>query len=117
MSTPIWREANRKKINAAAAAKYAANPDKAKAKSAAYRAANPEKIRESQLMYLGRYAKKQGEGNKLRRRELSDGYVASKLFIHLSDCPPELLMMKRDQILLKRALLELNKTLKDLNEH
>ena len=47
--------------------------------------------------------------------ELTDCYVAGELGLNLSNCPPELIQMKRERILMHRALRELNKTLKEQN--
>lgn len=80
-----------------------------------YRAANPEKVKALQSKYVGKYTEKQADGNKLRRSALSDGYVASKLFVPLVDCTPDLIEMKREQLLMHRALRELNKILKEQN--
>ncbi len=44
-----------------------------------------------------------------------DCYVADLLGTRVKDCPPGLIETKREQMLLKHALRELNKTLKEQN--
>ncbi len=48
------------------------------------------------------------------RKTYPDCYVASLLGVLAGDCQPELIETKREQMLLKRALQELNKTLKEI---
>lgn len=93
------REANRDKILTIAKDRYEANREKFNAKSKAWRIANPEKI---SAIAKGRTAR------------LTDGYVASALKSNLTECPPELIEMKREQLLMHRITKQLNESLGEM---
>ena len=46
---------------------------------------------------------------------IRDCYLSNMMGINLKDCPKELINMKRESLLLKRSLRDLNKTLKEIN--
>ena len=96
----VWREKNKEKERERHRLRRSENLISCREKTNEWVRNNPEKAHESR---------------KRIALNLTDAYVACKLEMKVADCPPELLMMKREQILLKRALCELNKTLKEQN--
>jgi hypothetical protein len=80
-----YREANRVKLSASARAYQAANREKERARKKAYLAAS--------------------------RKKLTAGYVSNVLKLKVSEIPPELLELKRNQLLIHRALKQMKQTI------
>ena len=93
---------------------YAANPEKYKALATAWKAKNRADSNAIQAKWVEKNREHVYESQRLRRVELKDSEVASMLHMRVGDCTKELIQMKREQVLLLRAIKNLNKTLKDL---
>jgi predicted nucleic acid binding AN1-type Zn finger protein len=111
---------------------YAENTEKCKLQMASWRIKNPERCEKlrsdwasKNKSHIAEYAKKRNESTSVRLRNketyqrqvclVSPGYAASLLNIHLNECPPELIQMKREQLLFKRELRKLQTVLKEQN--
>jgi len=92
-----YRANNQEKIKAYASKYHANNPEKKKAYASKYHANNPEK--------------KKAKDAKLRIR-LSDGYLSDLMKIPVATATPELLQLKRDQIILIRSIREFKNAIK-----
>ena len=116
-----YRKANAEKEAYRKAAYNKANAEKINSRQSAYLKANAEKIASRKAAYYKANAEKEASRkaayNKANAEKLSDVYISTLLGIPLREAPHELIEMKREQLLLKRALSELNKTLKEHNEH
>lgn len=117
-----WRKANPEKVAAAQAAyrkKKPENPEKAAARKAAWRKANPENPKERNDRNSA-WRKKNPEklaANRsaygfVERAELRPSYVARMLQIPVSQLTPELLELKREQLLFKRLARDLTQAAK-----
>lgn len=116
------RYAENKDAVLAATAKYRAENKedlavKRAARNARYRAEEPERLKAQAARQYARHKKALAAKTAEHRAELSPGYVASTLGLALPQVSPELLALKREQLLARRALKALNKTLKDLNDN
>lgn len=98
-----YRESNKEKIAAIKKANYEANRDMVLEKAKAYRESNKERLSARK----GRY--------RAYRENLSAGYVALTLGVPLPKCPPELIEMKRQQLLIHRSIKQLNNKLEKQN--
>ncbi len=107
-----YRKANPEKILAYNKAYRKANPEKILAYSKAYYKVNKEKLNDySKEWAVNNPEKRKVSVNKnalKNKKELSDNYV-KRLFIQrtsltASDIPPELIEIKRQQLILKRLL-------------
>jgi len=87
-----WRAENPEKERASAAKYHAENPEKVRARVAKYRAENPEKVRAIKAKC---------------RASLTDGYIAELLGLPVKKAPPQLIELKREQILLQRLAKEM----------
>jgi len=87
-----WRAENPEKERASAAKYRAENPEKVRARVAKYRAENPEKVRAIKAKC---------------RASLTDGYIADLLDLPAKKVPPQLIELKREQILLQRLAKEM----------
>lgn len=97
-----WRDANREKVRADGKEKmrrlYEKDPLRFRNKAKKWRSANHEKAIST---------------TRNGREKLIDGYVASALRLHLVDCSPELIALKREQLQLHRLTKQLNQAIKD----
>ena len=114
------RYAENKDVVLAATAKYRAENKEQlaitrAARNARYRAEEPERLKAQAARQYARHKKSLAAKAAEHRSDLSPGYVASTLGLPLPQVTPELLALKREQLLAHRALKALNKTLKDLN--
>jgi len=120
--TAKWRDENPEKDRARYAKYRAENPEKVRAIRAKYRAENSEKLRASLAKYraenvekeMARLAKWRAENpEKVRaslakcRASLTDGYIAELLGLPVKKAPPQLIELKREQILLHRLAKEM----------
>jgi hypothetical protein len=102
---------------------------KKRANEKAYRAANKEKIADANKIYRLKGAenkktyckdwRKQNADHannyaKTKIESLENAYLALKLGLPLATVPPELLEMKKEQLLLLRASKQLTETLKEM---
>ena len=94
---------------------YAANPEKYKALATAWKAKNRADSNAIQAKWVEKNREHVYESQRLRRVELKDSEVASMLHMRVGDCTKELIQIKREQVLLFRAIKNLNKTLKEQN--
>lgn len=106
MSTKAWREANREKLASRRKAYYEANKEKAASQVKAYREANKEKV-------AAQDKARSKANNAAMCKALSDSYVAHKLHLRVAELTPELLAMKREQLLLHRLGKQIKAQLKD----
>jgi len=104
-SAAIYRAKNKEKISACGKKWFAQNREKNYSTGALWRKNNPEKHK----LIAAKSARKKIE-------ELSPAYVALTLDTPVSKASPELLALKREQILNLRALKALTSTLKELND-
>ena len=115
----VWRVANREKLNAQKKAWRVANLEKVNARERELRKENREKISaqrmESHKANPEKRRKYVAASSKKAAANLADSYVKRELRMPSSQCTPELIEMKREQLLMHRALRELNKTLKEKN--
>lgn len=74
----------------------AANAEKIAERRKAYYAANPRRQAERMKAYYAAYVEK-----------MADAYVASILGVPIAECPPELLELKREQLVLHRITKKL----------
>jgi len=87
-----WRAENPEKGRASKAKCRAENPEKERARHAKYHAENVEKVRASKAKC---------------RASLNDGYIAELLRLPAKKAPPQLIELKREQILLHRLAKEM----------
>jgi hypothetical protein len=80
---------------------YENNPQKVRELSKKWKLENPDKVKKDSDIR-----------NKYRVEQILPCYVANTLRMPIANIPPELIEMKRNQILFKRALKELKETLK-----
>lgn len=106
-----YQDSNREKINARNRAFHKANRDKIKA----CREANLEKYLAREKASREANREKRLADEKARRESLADGYVADRLRIPIAECPPELIEMKRQQLLIHRSIKQLNQKLEKQN--
>jgi hypothetical protein len=103
------------KAKAYSAKHRAENAEKVKARIAKYRAENAEKVKAQQAEYFAKYRAENAEKMKAQRArysaELDTVYV--KQLLGIPDPPPELIEMKREQILMHRATKQLQQILKE----
>lgn len=92
--------------------RYANNPDIAKAQCKEWRKNNPDKVREMREKWESNRRDAIKEQRSQRVKRLDYSYIASGLKIRTSDLPPEIYELKRNKILLSRALRELKYALK-----
>lgn len=81
-----------------------------------WRKKNVEKIKEGNVRFRVLHPDKNKRYNDRAAKELKKGYVAVVLDIHVNEITDELYELKKDQLLLFRAIRELNKTIKELSE-
>ena len=96
-----WREENQEKARAASRKWYEENPEKAKAKARKQYEENPEKV------------------NAIARKNietLSDRYVSKRIGAPIKDLSPEIIELKREQLLMFRLNKELNATIQQLTK-
>ena len=128
----LWRAANPEKLRERYRRQRAANPEKLREtgrktaekrrqlhreklleQNRKWRAANLNKARAA---CRKSYQKNPEKARKRRRGEiegLADCYVAETLRLPLADCTPELIEMKREQLMLKRLTKQLETVIKE----
>ena len=107
MARQLLSEEEKKLRAKARFAKYlAANREKNKAKGDKYRAANPEKIKARHNKYRADNREKTKASAAKSRLDLPDGYLSHLMRIPVATATPELIQLKRDQIILTRAIRE-----------
>ena len=114
-----WRKANLEKARAASKAWYKANSEKSKAASKAWGRANPEKLKASKEKWFKENREqvtarsksrhkanpeKQAAASKAYADRCNDNYVARTMGLKLSQCPQELIELKRINILITREI-------------
>ena len=91
-----YREQNKEKISERGRVYREQNKDKLKA----YYEQNKDKLK----VYREQNKEKMRAFNKERVEKLHDGYIAFILGIHLQECPPELIELKRAHLKLIREI-------------
>jgi len=109
-----YREANKEQVAAKNKAYYEANKEQLVAHQKAYVEANAEKVVAQRKAYYEANKEKYAARNKASRAELKPSHVAVALKMPVSEVPPELLELKRDQLRLVRMNRELKKELKNV---
>ena len=95
---------NKEKIKNRLKVYYEANKDEIKSIQKTYKKVNKDKIKDYKKNYYEANKDKLNAHAMDKVKQLSDGYIAKKLRIPLSDCPPELIELKRAQLKLIRAI-------------
>ena len=113
---------NVEKVRARKAKYYAENSEKVRARKAKWRAENPEKVRARHAKYHAENVEKERAIKAKWRAEnpekeraikakcrasLTDGYIADLLDLPAKKVPPQLIELKREQILLQRLAKEM----------
>jgi len=105
--TAKWRDENPEKDRARYAKYRAENPEKVRASKAKCRAENPEKERARHAKYHAENVEKVRASKAKCRASLNDGYIAELLRLPAKKAPPQLIELKREQILLHRLAKEM----------
>lgn len=108
-----WRVDNPDKKRVANAEWSIRNPDKVRASNAKYRANNLEKVRAANAKCRAENPEKERAYAARKAAELAPGYIANTLRIPVADLTPELLELKREQILTTRAVKQLIKEIQN----
>lgn len=96
--TAMWRDKNRQEANK---------------KRALYRLEHLAIELERRRKWILENREKVNKGSKRQRANITDGYAAAKLGLPLSECPPELIELKREQLLVHRMTKQLTNLLKE----
>jgi len=99
-----WHKANREKSRAASKSWRKANLEKARAASKAWSRANPEKVKASKEKWFKENREKESARAKAYVDRCNDNYVARTMGLKLSQCPQELIELKRINILITREI-------------
>lgn len=116
-----YAASNRERLNAAAVARNKKNPDQVKARRARYAESHPDKVKESKKKWQDEHIDRRRECNRARmsaqRRDLADPYVIAKLIkgvrLNADQIPPDLIELKRQQLLMYRATKQLINSIKE----
>jgi len=128
--TPEQEAAWREKERARRKARYEANKDICKERDKAYYEANKERRKERRKAYREANKERRKERDKAYREankgklaakarakveKMPDFYITNLLKISVAECPPELIEMKRQQILIHRSIKQLQTKLEKQN--
>jgi hypothetical protein len=103
-ASKAWYKANSEKSKAASKAWSRANPEKVRASHTAYILVNPEKVKASKEKWIKENPEKQAAASKAYSYRCNDNYVAKTMGLKLSQCPQELIELKRINILIAREI-------------
>jgi len=102
-----YRAENSEKLRASLAKYRAENVEKERASHAKYLAENSEKVRAGWAKYYAENPEKVRARKAKFRANLADGYIAGMLGLTVKKAPPQLIELKREQILLQRLAKEM----------
>ena len=111
--TPEQEAAWKESTAARDKAYYEANKEKVAARHRTYREANKEKLAAREKAYREANKEKVVARHRTYRELITDQYAAQKLGLKKSECPPELIEMKREQLLIARMTKELDQLTKE----
>lgn len=95
--------------------RYYSQLEKERERSRLFHASNKEKTAATSMAWRKSNAEKVISNRKKYTEKAGTALVAKLLGFKRDECPSDLVEIKREQLLLKRALRELNKTLKEQN--
>lgn len=106
-----WAEKNKEKIALKNRLYAERNREKTNKNNAAWRSRNPEKMRLIYAVYRAENQENRKSYNSMYKRsmstEMTDAYIASLLRVPLSMLSPQLIELKRVQLMIKRQLKEM----------
>jgi hypothetical protein len=93
-----------------------ANVEKNRILNKAWREANPEKARACEMAYLEKSREKRNAIKRKNAENITPLHVAKALRMKVSEVPPDLLELKREQIAMYRLVSKLNQAIDETNQ-